>query len=149
MVNTKKNLLSKRQSNTRYYEQSLSWIHAYTDRLFFCFIMTNTRQAAVTHTQVIHNSVNNHTNPDHYLFYNDVYTGELLWFNTCVDHIQFGYNANNYLRSAAANHTYKLFSTKTCSRRRQCKRLISCISMGDPSIICYVLKVDSHAETVT
>jgi hypothetical protein len=77
----------------------------------FCFITTITRQAAVTHTQV-RNSVNNHTNPDPDLFYNDVYSGECSWFNTCVDHIQLDYNVNNYLHWAAGNLTYKSFSTQ-------------------------------------
>ena len=56
----------------KYYEQSLSCVNKYTDT-FFCFIIMNTAQAAVTYTQVIHNSVNNHTNLDPDLFYNDVY----------------------------------------------------------------------------
>jgi hypothetical protein len=49
------------QSNTKYYEQSLSCVYEYTDT-FFCFNITNFHHAAVTYvyTQEIHISVNNH-----------------------------------------------------------------------------------------
>ena len=59
----KKSVFGKRQSNTKYYEQSFSFICEYTDT-FFCFIITTIRQAAGTYTQEIHISVTHHTNPD-------------------------------------------------------------------------------------
>ena len=59
----KKSVFGKRQPNTKYYEQSFSFIYEYTDT-FFCFIITTILQVAGTYTQEIHISANNHTNPD-------------------------------------------------------------------------------------
>jgi hypothetical protein len=84
----------------------------------------------MTYTQENHVSVN-HTILDPDLFHNDVYSGELSWFSTYVDHIQIGYNINNYLHWVAANHVYVrtiFFSWNYCSRWRESKCLISCKS---------------------
>jgi len=56
-------VFNKRQSKTKYYEQSFSFVYEYTDTVF-CFIITTIRHAAGTYIQEIHISVNNYTNSD-------------------------------------------------------------------------------------